>query len=516
MEFILDLLYIYIAVFTAYFFILSIRNLKDSNFKIEKRYSEFDEKNNLAVIIYSHNNKEALSNLVNLLKLQEYPINKFKVISILDNCNDGSNEIFLNDSFLICIKFDEFQGKDKAISLVLEQLQNDGCVQSYVFIDANRSVSNDFLSNVNTALTKHSVVIGDTIMISESNDFVEKIKLVFYKYSMNFIKQARTLLGLAVQIDSGALIMKKSVIDKIGSIDFSNVDNELKYSLLLTKIGEKCAYNPNIQTFIQPDAYIYRRPRLSNRLKLFINCIKEIRFKNFPFTEQVVSLIAPNFWLLVISYLYLIKHSYKYYFFVDVKFVTFTFLLLIGAYTISLINSKLNIKETVILCVYPIYSICHIVKNLPPVRNLLAKFSDGSYGLEKEKYSIDVVVSTSKCDLPCKLEFISDRGIYKVRFLYKNKKYVTSGHLRIIDALQELKLKLDDYGFILKICNCCSFYKPDVEDTDNMLKGYCMSDYPSPYIKEAKPTLIWSSCPKFSPAKLNSLIEEMVAMGKEE
>lgn len=515
MELILDILYIYIAVFTVYFLILSIRNLSDASFKIEKRYSQFDDKNKFALLIYSHNNKEALKSLLNLIKLQEYPINDFRAFAILDNCNDGSEELFIGENFVTPVKFDEFQGKDKAISLILEQMQSEEWTDAYIFLDANRSVSNDFLSCVNTALAKHSVLIGDTIMVSEHLDIVDKIKSIYLKYSLNFIKQARTLLGLAVQIDSGAMAIKKSVIDKIGTVDFKDVDSELKFSLLLTKLGEKCAYNPNMQTFVQSEAYIFKRPRFSKRLKLFLNCVKEIRFKNFAFTEQVFSLIAPNFWLLTIAYLGLIKHSYKYFFFVDVKIVALSFFLLIGAFAVSLVNAKLSAKEVGLLFAYPVYSIGHIIKNLPPVRKLIARVFDGVNGHEKEKYSVDVVVSTAKCDLPCKLEFISDRGIYKVRFLFKNKKYITSGHLRMIDALQELKLKLDDYGFILKICNCCSFYKASLDNSDNMLKGVCMSDYPSPYLKEPKPTVIWNSCPKFSPAKLNSLIEEMVAMGRD-
>ena len=209
------------------------------------------------------------------------------------------------------------------------------------------------------------------------------------------------------------------------------------------------------------------------------------------------------------------KHSYKYYFFVDFKVVLFSFIILIAGFAISLINAKLNLKEIILLCFYPLYSICHIIKNLPPIRGIFAKIANGMVTNEKDKLSIDVVVSTGKSDLPCKLEFISDKGISKVRFIFKNKKYTTGGHLRMIDALQELKSKLDDYGFILKICNCCSHFTSNVDGSTNMLKGTCSCDYPSPSLKEPKPTLIWNSCSKFSPARLNSLIEEMVSKGQE-
>ena len=50
MELVLDILYIYAAVYSLYFLALAIRNLNDKPFKIEKRYSQYEEKDNLAVV----------------------------------------------------------------------------------------------------------------------------------------------------------------------------------------------------------------------------------------------------------------------------------------------------------------------------------------------------------------------------------------------------------------------------------------------------------------------------------
>ena len=79
----------------------------------------------------------------------------------------------------------------------------------------------------------------------------------------------------------------------------------------------------------------------------------------------------------------------------------------------------------------------------------------------------------------------------------------------MIDALQELKTKLDDYGFVLRICSCCTHFTPNVDGSTNMLKGFCNSDYPSPSISGGKPTLVWNSCSDFEPAELTNLLEEM-------
>ena len=81
----------------------------------------------------------------------------------------------------------------------------------------------------------------------------------------------------------------------------------------------------------------------------------------------------------------------------------------------------------------------------------------------------------------------------------------------MIDALQEIRQKLYDYGFTLKICSCCKYFTSTPDGSTNMLKGLCNSDYPSPTIKEKRPTLIWNSCTDFEPSKMVNLIDELVS-----
>ena len=519
MELILDILYIYAALYTIFFLALAIRNLNDKKFRLEKKYSQYEEKDNLAVVIYAHNNKDALQNLIRELKSQDYPIGNFKVFLILDNCTDGSQNFYLNDNFIHTINIKDVGtiGKDQAISILLEQLAQDDYIDSFVFIDADRSIAPDFLSTVNATLVKNSVISGETIIDTQNFGPVDKIKAAYQKYHMNFLRRARSLFGLASQADSGVFIIKKEIINQIGDVDFKDINSELKYSLLLSRIGCKCTYNPNIQTIVDSANYEFKKPRFSARLNLFRNGILQIFSKNFVFNEHVLSLIYPNIWTLLIIYAIVLKHSYSSYFFLDFKFVLFTFILLAVGFALSLVESKLTKAEILRLLMYPLYSLGHIIKNLPPVRKAMNKILNREDLPENtQKFDVDVVVSTSRNNLNCRMQFISDHGLAKIRFFYKNKKFTTGTHLRMIDALQELKTKLDDYGFVLRICSCCTHFTPNIDGSTNMLKGFCNSDYPSPSIKESKPTLIWNTCNDFCPAELNNLISEMIKESNQE
>ena len=148
MEIILYIIYLYVIIYTVYFLILSVRNLKDKPFSIEKRYSKFDNvRNNFAVIIYSHNHKDCLQELINQLKMQDYPLANFRVYAILDDCNDGSEKIFEYDNFVHVMNIQDVGtlGKNKAITMLLKELNKDESIDSYIFIDGIRKIDTDFL-----------------------------------------------------------------------------------------------------------------------------------------------------------------------------------------------------------------------------------------------------------------------------------------------------------------------------------------------------------------------------------
>lgn len=512
MELLLNLLFIYIAIYSVYFLILSIKNLNDRKFRIQKKYNNLGGSlNNLCLIIYSHNNELNLENLVKQLKEQEYSLENYSVYIILDNCSDNSEKLFINDNFVqvFNIKDQGTIGKDQAISILLEKLSAVQNCNAYVFLDANRQIEKDFLQTINSALLEYPVISGSTILLGENLNLRKKIKLTFHKYYTNFIQQSRSLAGLATTIDSDILIMRQDLMEKIGCIDFQNINTELKYSLLLSRIGCKCTYNPNVKTYINIDEFDLRIPSISSRIGLFKSCFTQIFGKNFIFNEHVLSLLTPNILVLLISYIYLLQYSFKYYFIVDFSVVLLSFIALIVGFSISLLNSKLKSKDYLYLALYPIYSIGHILRNFPICRKIRKTINyKKNTAANTEKMCIEVAVSDGKNNIPCKLELISENGLAKVKFIFKKKVFTTSTHLRMFDAISELVKKLADYGFILKICQCCANFQPNIDGSTNMVKGFCNHKFVGS-TSDTIPTLLWNSCKGFNQHETNNVFEEI-------
>lgn len=508
MELFLNLLYFYIAIYSVYFFVLAFKNLNDKKFRIQQKY-ENTFFNNFCVIIYSHNNEVTLDNLVKQLKTQEYPMECFSTYVVLDNCSDNSERLFANDNFVrvFNVKEQGTIGKDQVISVLLEKLSATQNCNAYVFLDAKRYIEKDFLKTINSAIMDTPVVTGSTILVGENLTLKQRIKNTFQKYSTNFIKKGRSLMGLANSIDSDILVIRQDLMEKIGCVDFQSTDSELKYSLLLSKIGFKCVFNPNIKTYLSINDFQLKQPSLSARLSLFKHSFTQIWGMNFCFNEHVWSLLAPNAFILLFAYGYLLKYSFKYYFVVDFSVVLMSFVMLILGFSISLLNSKLYSKDYIYLFMYPFYAVGHALRS-----SLWRRIKNKVTGKKKErantqKLVVDVFVTDGKNNIPCKLELISESGLAKVKFMFKKKKFTTSTQLRMVDAISELINKLADYGFVLKICQSCSYFSPNIDGTTNMVKGFCSRKFSN--TSDSVPTLLWNSCKGFSQGKVNSVIEEI-------
>lgn len=512
MGFILNILYLYIVSYSIYFLILGIKSLRDKGLRIQQRYGSQDGEKNLCVVVYAHNNYTSLAHLIAQLKVQTYSKQSFSTYVILDNCSDGSQKIFASDNFAQVLPIDNQGtiGKDQAISILLEKLSNDRNYSAYVFLDANRYIKEDFLASINTALDYSPVISGATILAGENLSLRQKIKLIYHKYYTNVLQKGRSLMGLAMTIDSDIFVINQNLMNKIGCVDFQNINTELKYSLLLSRIGCRCVFNPNIKTYININDFTLRIPSISARLSLFKNCLPQMWTKNLVFTEHAFSLIAPNGLLLIAAYIYLLQFSFQYSFIVDFSFMLLSFGVLVLGFTISLLHSNLTSKEIGYLFLYPFYSIGHIIRNFPicrKIRKLITGKNEGQN--ENEKLIVDVFVTDGKNNIPCKLELISENGLAKVGFLFKKKKFTTKTNLRMIDAISELVNKLAEYGFVLKICQCCANFAPNIDGSTNMVKGFCKYQFANAPQGGQLPTLLWNSCAGFSQNKSKDVIEKI-------
>ncbi|UKI41896.1 MAG: hypothetical protein L6V95_02400 [Candidatus Melainabacteria bacterium] len=127
-------------------------------------------------------------------------------------------------------------GKDVAISDVLERALVTSNAEGYVFLNANRMVSERFLSSVNIALNLNPVVVGLTQIANKPLTLYEKVVKAILDYNNIIINLGRSVLNLATKLDSDICAIRLEVLNEVKSIDFSSDENELKYTFCLQNL----------------------------------------------------------------------------------------------------------------------------------------------------------------------------------------------------------------------------------------------------------------------------------------
>lgn len=505
--FVLTLLFLYVAVFTAYFTVVVIASfIKKKSVKddIRKSYK------NLIVIIYSHNNEKTIVNLLEQLNKQDYPKGNYQIHIILDNCNDNSsNKLeFVGGAKLWRLTDDTPMGRDKAISWLLENLMSFKKVDGYVFLNANRIVKNDFLFNINEALQNNNVVVGATEIFLENADYYEKVWSSVNEYNTNIMKKGRSNLGLPVPVDSDVMAINHVVLEKVKCIDFNDANAELKYSFLLTKVGFPPKFIPEIKTFVSSIDYEVRRPSFAYKMSLFTHCFNWKAFADLKFIEFLFSLLKPNPLILAGFLLIILTYSFNYYFVVDFPWAIFLAVLLAVVFGVSIYKSELYIKPIFYLGACPFYTLSEIIFENKILRKVFkSKFKKKN--TQSEKLVVPVNVTNGRNNFPCYLELTSEGGLKKAVFRYKNKRQsTTQSFVRVCDAVKNISDILEQHGFRIKICQSCAYFNPIADPTNNMFKGFCNRNaVQNENSDEQIETLLWSTCDYFLPQEVNKVID---------
>ena len=494
MKLFIYLTYIYLTLYTIYFLALSIISLKHSRKRredIPKRY------NNLCVVVYSHNNEATVENLIKQLKHQTYPSSNYTIQLILDNCSDKSEFLFQGDLSvtIMNIKNVDTIGKDQAFSIVTEKYSTIRDLDAYVFLDAKYYVGNDFLEKINESLQKDDVVVGATTLICDGEiGLIDNIKYSYNQYKNNFLLKTRNDMGFSNLVNSEILAMKKSVIDEIGSLNFRTTNDELKYTLELSKMGIRTGFNSEVKIYIGLNEYDFKIPSLSVRTALFFENLFKIGTKNLNYKELVCSLIYPNCITLALGYFLVFSFAFQVKCLLNYYVVGAEIALFVIAFCLSLLNAKIHSKEHLYLFLYPAYALCKVIYNFPPLRFIRKCLFKSEENTKIEKLDLQVYVSDGKKYFPCKLQIVSEAKFTSVVFINKNKKYRTKNHIRVVDAIQEIAQKLESYGYYLRLCQCCKYFEPNIDGTVNQIKGFCKYPFTNRTPGDILSTMVWNAC----------------------
>lgn len=530
------LLFLALGGFSLFQLYIVFCSSKYKIWKLRYKYNPAKYNQNFNIAIYSHNSAEAVVELLENLKKQDYPLNKMKINIILDNCTDNSSnllEILGGAKIWRILTEKKPVGRNAAFEWFLDKTLATENTNAFIFLDAKNRINPYLMSNINNAIGEFPVVTG-RIRRQSQNTMLSIILDLYEKFYYNINLKGRSMAGLTNFVSTEILAIRQDVLEKVRFMNTPNQNAERIYSLLLSKIEIPVIYSDEVSVFAREQSTI--KSFALEKYKDFIGKLKTFKYginlltspACFRSKELIVSLVYPNDAVILCLFCLFIALSYNDNFILGSKLPLYllSFSLVTTMYTIIL--AKLSLLDLALWPVKILTSplalfgnfINSIKINKPNIKfpkfNLkftMPKFKALKFsqlGKNKPKNTVNVLITNGTRDIPCELEIKNQDGLYTSILWFNNKKTCSNTFLRAADSLAELSEKLFNRGLVLKVCQNCGYFEPTQDGKHDFMNGSCLLGIVKHGQKDPYSTKISYNCKFIIPSHAREFVRKQI------
>lgn len=300
MEIIKTINYIFIGIFLlSYLYQLFIMYfIKMENIRKYK-------KNKFAVLIAARNEESVIGNLIESIKLQNYPSELIDIFVVADNCTDSTASIAREKGANVIERFNkEHVGKGYALDYLIKAIKNEYKYNEYdgfFVFDADNLVDENFVLEMNKIYERGYEVITcyRSSKNYENNWISAGSSLLFFSYSI--ISRCKMLINSSCKISGTGFLISKKILEFYGGWKFHLLaeDTEISFNNIIN--GIKVGYSDlSIIYDEQPvkfSQFWKQRVRWTRGyiqvLKEYMNKFKNIKIQNkyIPDTITIATLL---------------------------------------------------------------------------------------------------------------------------------------------------------------------------------------------------------------------------------
>lgn len=263
-----------ITIFWLYQLIVSICSLV----KLKDKPILEDKQNRFMAIIPAHNEAAVVANLIESLKNQDYPKDKYDIYVIADNCTDNTAEIAKKAGAIVYERFDE-EKKTKGYALqwfLAQKIKEDAPYDAFCIFDADNVADKNFLKAMNKKLCQgENVVQGYRDIKNPTDNWITAGYAIFYWMMNRFYHLARYNLGLSPLLNGTGFMVRFDIIKPTGW-DTKTLTEDIEFSLKNIIEGRKLGWATDAIVYDeQPTSFKQSWSQRTRWTVGHIQCMKE-------------------------------------------------------------------------------------------------------------------------------------------------------------------------------------------------------------------------------------------------
>ena len=211
----------------------------------KKKYPEAKEDHFYAFIISARNEEAVITNLIESIKAQDYPADKYKIYVIADNCTDNTASIAKDNGAIVIERSDtSLIGKSYALDKILKYaIDDEEKIEAFIVFDADNVVDKDFTKEMNKAFDA-----GYKIATSFRNSKNYGSSWVASGAGMTFFRECRVMhrmrsrFNMTTYVSGTGFMVSKDIIKENGGWVNHLLIEDVEFSIDEYLKGEKIAY----------------------------------------------------------------------------------------------------------------------------------------------------------------------------------------------------------------------------------------------------------------------------------
>lgn len=241
------------ATYGVYYLLIAL-----NSFRKKKPYPEAKKIHKFAIFIAARNEENVIGQLIDSLKEQNYPKDKYDIVVMPNNCTDNTKEVALKHGADIFEPVHPIKNKGQVLHQTFKEYLENHDHDAYLVFDADNIVDPNYLKEMNKALDAgYQAAIGFRDSKNPTSSYMSGSYTIYYLIISTFYNRARSNIGMNAMITGTGFMTSRENMLKIGGWNTQSITEDIEFTTQNSVTGTHIEFVPNAITYDeQPESFM--------------------------------------------------------------------------------------------------------------------------------------------------------------------------------------------------------------------------------------------------------------------
>lgn len=216
-------------------------------FVIKHKPHRIIKENKYAVLISARNEEAVIAQLIESIRMQDYPSKLVKIFVVADNCTDGTAKVARDAGAEVWERFNKSQiGKGYALDFLISRINEtypQDAFDGYFVFDADNLLNENYITEMNKTFSDgHRIITSYRNSKNYGTNWISAGYSLWFLRESKYLNNARMLLGTSCAVSGTGFLVHKDIIEKNDGWKFFLLTEDIEFSVHSVINDERIAF----------------------------------------------------------------------------------------------------------------------------------------------------------------------------------------------------------------------------------------------------------------------------------